>query len=285
MSEQNSVKIEVYLDDSPEPLGVYTPPASFELDTTKLPDGPHKLRLKATDRAGVQAVREVDFIVRNGPGIAVVGLSRGDIVEGRIPVLVNAYAGASEEQWEPRRAETPAPIPTWSWVLFLSIVAWAMWYWAVAWQPSPQYAHSPTFSSPEVIAAAAETAGRGPASLQPGAGFDWLELGARVYEQHCVVCHTASGEGIPGFVPTLRGSAVVAAADPTEHLESILFGSTGPSQPAGKWKAWMPPFADRLSDEEIAAVANYERTSWGNTGSPVGPQQVLTLRQQWRGGP
>ncbi|MGH9813865.1 MAG: hypothetical protein ACRD4T_12090, partial [Candidatus Acidiferrales bacterium] len=90
------VKIEVFLDDEAEPIGVYRPPATFELDTTKLPDGPHRLRFRAHDRTGVMGVREIDFMVRNGPGIAVVGVTNGDIVEGKIPVLVNAYAGTHD---------------------------------------------------------------------------------------------------------------------------------------------------------------------------------------------
>ncbi len=127
--ERDPNKIEVYLDDDAEPVGVYRPPATFELDTTKLPDGPHRLRFRAYDRTGVVGVREITFIVRNGPGIAVVGVTNGDIVEGRIPVLVNAYAGTHDERWEPTRAETPAPVPTWAWILFLLISVWAGYYW------------------------------------------------------------------------------------------------------------------------------------------------------------
>jgi len=283
MSEQDTVRVEIYLDDSAEPIGSYRPPASFELDTKLLPDGPHRLLIKATDSAGVEGVREVRFIVRNGPGIAVVGLTNGDIVEGRIPILVNAYAGTSEEQWEPRRAETPAPIPTWSWVLFLLVVAWAMFYWFATWTPPPQYANSPTFSpAAEVAAAAVETGKpRGPAS---GAGeFVWAELGARVYEQRCQICHTANGEGIPNFVPTLRGSRIVTADDPAEQLRRVLLGSSGVAPAAGRrWQAWMPGFAEVLSDEEVAAVTNHERTSWGNSARTVRPEQARTVRSQSR---
>lgn len=279
MSEHDPLTVEVYLDDAPEPIGVYRPPASFELDTTLLPDGPHRLRIKATDRAGVEGVREVHFTVRNGPGIAVVGLSNGDIVEGKIPVLVNAYAGTSEEQWEPRRAETPAPVPTWSWVLFLLVVAWAMFYWFASWAPSPEYAHSPTFSSPARVAAAAPAAA--PAQFPGAIAFDWAGLGLQVYEERCQICHTANGEGIPSFVPTLRGSGIVIAGDPAEHLRRILLGSSGVEPGPGRpWKAWMPPFAELLSDEEIAAVANHERSSWGHSAPPVGPEQVRRLREE-----
>ena len=279
MSEQDLVRVEIYLDDSPEPIGSYRPPARFELDTKLLPDGPHRLLVKATDSAGVEGVREIRFVVRNGPGIAVVGLTNGDIVEGKIPILINAYAGTSEEQWEPRRAETPAPIPTWSWVLFLLVVAWAMFYWFATWTPPPQYANSPTFSPAAEVAAVAVEKGE-PGGPAPGAGeFAWAELGAQVYEQRCQICHTANGEGIPNLVPTLRGSRVVTAEDPTEHLRRILLGSTGVGPGAGRrWQAWMPSFAEVLSDAEVAAETNHGRTSWGNSARTVRPEQVRAVR-------
>jgi len=36
----------------------------------------------------------------------------------------------------------------------------------------------------------------------------------------------------------------------------------------------MPAFATQLSDAEIAAVVDHERTSWGNTGPIVTPEEV-----------
>ena len=275
------VKIEVFLDDDAEPVGVYRPPATFELDTTKLPDGPHRLRFRAHDSTGVMGVREVDFMVRNGPGIAVVGVTNGDIVEGRIPVLVNAYAGTHDERWEPTRAETPAPVPTWAWILFLLVSVWAGYYWFdTGFFPPEEYANSPTFSSPATIAAAAgQPAAAGAAAAQ---AFDWKQLGADVYSERCALCHGGAGEGVPRFVPSLHADVSVTAADPSEMLGRILFGTPGaqPAAPAGGagWRAWMPPFHDVLNDEEIAAVANHVRNSWGNRAPVVAPSQVQALR-------
>ncbi|MEO8634432.1 MAG: cytochrome C [Gemmatimonadales bacterium] len=139
-------RIEIYLDGSGEPLAVYTPPAYFELETSSLEDGRHELVVVATDRSGRRGIRRIPFEVRNGPGIAVSGLRSGDVVEGRLSVLVNAYGGAYEENWEPSRAETPAPIPTWVWVLLLLIVAWSIFYTARQWSPSGPWTDSPTYS-------------------------------------------------------------------------------------------------------------------------------------------
>jgi len=128
-------RIEVYLDDSTAPILVRRPPASFELETGSLPDGPHVLTVVATDKSGRRGMRRIPFEVRNGPGIAVSGLRSGDVVEGQLSLLVNAYGGAYEEHWEPTRAETPRPIPTWVWVLLLLIIAWGIFYTVRQWSP------------------------------------------------------------------------------------------------------------------------------------------------------
>ena len=121
-------RVEVFLDGTTEPFAVHRPPARFALDTSQLEDGPHSLRVVAHDGSGRRGVRIVHFTVRNGPGIAVDGLRDGDVVEGQLSLLVNAYGAGYEEYWEPSRAETPAPVPTWTWVLVLTLVAWAMFY-------------------------------------------------------------------------------------------------------------------------------------------------------------
>lgn len=41
----------------------------------------------------------------------------------------------------------------------------------------------------------------------------------------------------------------------------------------------MPPFGDKLSNEEIAAVAQHIRNSWGNDFGAVTPQEVEETRQ------
>src|SRR5262245_29758217 len=122
------MRIEIFIDDESLPRQTLLPPATLELDTEGLADGPHRLRVHAIEDSGTVGVEEIPFTVRNGPGIAVVGLSDGDEVRGRVPLLINAFASRPGDVFEPARAETPAPIPTWAWVLFLVVVAWGMWY-------------------------------------------------------------------------------------------------------------------------------------------------------------
>ncbi|MGO3550789.1 c-type cytochrome, partial [Pseudomonas helleri] len=40
----------------------------------------------------------------------------------------------------------------------------------------------------------------------------------------------------------------------------------------------MPGFDWRLSDQEVADVVNFIRTSWGNKGAEVKPEEVKALR-------
>ena len=40
----------------------------------------------------------------------------------------------------------------------------------------------------------------------------------------------------------------------------------------------MPPFAQSLSDDEVAAVVTYIRASWGNRGTPVSAREANELR-------
>lgn len=267
-------RVEVYLDGSDHPIGVYHPPARFRLDTEGLEDGPHELRIVATDRSGHRGVRTIPFEVRNGPGIAVDGLKRGDVVEGALDLLVNAYGGAYEENWEPARAETPAPIPTWAWVLFLGAVAWSMFYAARTWSPSPDMAGSPTFArwtgdvGSDVGAAA-------PVVTPTSNG-----VGAALYRTSCASCHQTNGVGLEGVFPPLAGDPVVVADDPTRHIEIVLYGLQGEAIAGVDYPTAMPGWAEQLSDAEVAAVVNHERTSWGNDAPTVTVGQVAQIRRR-----
>ena len=150
LSHQQQNKIEVLLDDNKEPIAVYSPPARFELDTTKMDDGEHKLTVIAYSEDGKKSIRNLKFIVRNGPGITVQGLKENEIVEGKISILVNAYSVSSKEKWEPTTAETPSPIPSWIWVMFILIVAWAMFYFINQWNPPAEFANTPTYQKIKV---------------------------------------------------------------------------------------------------------------------------------------
>jgi mono/diheme cytochrome c family protein len=89
------------------------------------------------------------------------------------------------------------------------------------------------------------------------------QRGAALYLDHCAGCHQAMGRGIPGVFPPLAGNGAVIAPDPADILKVVLGGI-----PARGGYIPMPSFAGQLSDQQIADIANYARTSWGNTATP-----------------
>ncbi len=260
------MKIEVFIDEQTAPYCVLTPPETFSLDTTRLDDGPHVIRFKAIDTDGSISLREIPFTVRNGPGIAVHGIVDHDVVRERVSVLANAYSSTVGDTFEPMRIETPAPIPTWAWLVVLATFAWGMWYLGIE-------LHA---RNAELALAATPTA-RASAETKT-VEASWKVLGEQVYGNYCASCHQASGEGLKGVFPPLKGSAVVLAEDPTDHGRIIVQGLTGKVIDGVTYSSPMPPFAEQLSDEEIAAVVNHERTSWGNAAPLITAEQAAALR-------
>jgi mono/diheme cytochrome c family protein len=98
---------------------------------------------------------------------------------------------------------------------------------------------------------------------------------AALYRDQCGTCHQNDGRGIPGTVPALKGNDVVTAAEPSNVIMAMLEGFP----PQGTWGA-MGSFAHSLNDEQIADVANYVRTAFGNSAQPnATPWGVTSLRK------
>ncbi len=125
--------VKIFLDDESSPLGEFRPPANFTLDTTRISDGPHSLKIVATSSDGVEGVKKVDFFVRNGPEIALSGLKDQDVVSDRIDLSVNAYGSETKEHFIVSGSETPRAVPAWLWVLVMGFAAWAGFYLLTYW--------------------------------------------------------------------------------------------------------------------------------------------------------
>lgn len=108
-----------------------------------------------------------------------------------------------------------------------------------------------------------------------------LADGENLYNVHCGTCHLPTGLGAQSEDAGARlagGSLVVQASNPASMINVILYGPEGPNPPLQKrWKA-MEPLGDKLSDEEVAAVASYVRSAWGNKGGAVSVEQVTKQR-------
>ena len=98
--------------------------------------------------------------------------------------------------------------------------------------------------------------------------------GAETYLNDCASCHQADGHGIEREVPALAGNGVVLAQGSDDILRVILGGveAQGGYGP-------MPALGSGMTDQQIAAVANYVRQSWGNQAPPnAAPGEVAILR-------
>ncbi len=80
----------------------------------------------------------------------------------------------------------------------------------------------------------------------------------------------------------MKGDPVVTAADPARHIQIVLFGLEHETINGVRYAAEMPAHKDELSDGEIAAVVNHERTSWGNSAPTVTAGDVARIRKQGR---
>ncbi|MGH7709503.1 MAG: c-type cytochrome [Vulcanimicrobiaceae bacterium] len=277
---RDPASVELYLDDATEPFSRHRPPANASIDTTQLADGPHVLRIVARDTVGNVGRRSIPFVVQNGPGITVTGIRANSRIGGRVDLQVNAFSSA--EPFDVVRAESSGPIPVWTWVVIAVIAAWAGWYGIEEFPTPASFAATPTYAEhPSAFAKALAPAGTGaaPAFSGKGAagGFDYGATGAKLYTQNCAACHGASGAGVPTVFPSLMGDPVVNAADPREHLHVVLRGLHGKSIGGQSYSGQMPAFA-QLTDAEIAAIVDHERTSWGNHAPIVAPGDVKRVR-------
>jgi mono/diheme cytochrome c family protein len=105
-----------------------------------------------------------------------------------------------------------------------------------------------------------------------------LSLGKRIYDRECASCHGAVGLGMPPHYPPLAGNQSIQMVSAVNAIRMVLNGGYPPGTAENPMPYGMPPFAQRLSDDEVAAVVTYIRTSWGNRGEPVSARQANELR-------
>ena len=116
------------------------------------------------------------------------------------------------------------------------------------------------------------------AAVQAATGSYDAAKGRALYTANCAPCHQASGEGVPGAFPPLKGNGAVNRDDVVPHIRIVLYGLKGAKVGGFDYASPMPAFAGTLGDDGIANIINYERSSWGNHGKPVTLAQVAAER-------
>ena len=119
-----------------------------------------------------------------------------------------------------------------------------------------------------LIAAGSIAALSGTAFAQFAMGYSW-KTGPEVYTHVCQGCHMPDGKGATGAgtYPALAGNPKLAS--PLYPVLVMLRGQKA-----------MPSFSD-MTDDQIAAAANFIRTNFGNSfPGTVTVEQVKALRAQ-----
>ena len=102
--------------------------------------------------------------------------------------------------------------------------------------------------------------------------------GAQLYQQICAACHMPDGSGVSSIHPSLTGSAVLAG-DARTVIRVIL---QGPAQvlPPGRprYATIMPPFAETLSDEDVAEILTFSRRTFAKASAAITAEQVKAER-------
>ena len=115
-------------------------------------------------------------------------------------------------------------------------------------------------------------------SVPPSEGSLLMSLGKTVYDQRCASCHGTQGEGAPPHYPPLAGNQSIQMQSAVNAIRMVLNGGYPPGTAGNPMPYGMPPFAGTLSDNEVAAVVTYIRTSWGNRGAAISASEANQLR-------
>lgn len=109
--------------------------------------------------------------------------------------------------------------------------------------------------------------------------LDYTE-GEKLYAASCANCHGDKGEGVAGIYPALANNPTVLAPNAINSIRAVLWGGFMVSSQSNPEPYSMPPFADALNDQQIAAVLNYIRQSWGNNATALSAESVRVARHQ-----
>jgi mono/diheme cytochrome c family protein len=163
------------------------------------------------------------------------------------------------------------PVPWWMSTAVVLATFWGGWYLGRYGGTFDAQAHT-GFRGQDMQAGAAASRARTTLAADP------VSAGQAVYTQRCQACHQATGMGLPGAFPPVRGSEWETGA-PEQTIRIIMDGLQGPVIVAGKtFSGAMPPWRDQLSNAEIAAVATYVRQWKPNNAPPVDTTLVVQVR-------
>ena len=97
---------------------------------------------------------------------------------------------------------------------------------------------------------------------------EWVAQGAVVYARECATCHGAKLEGAPDWKVALPDGSLPppphdSSGHTWHHPDSLLLAIIAEGgDPA--YNSKMPPFRDKLTEQERQAVLEFIKSSWGS---------------------
>ncbi len=107
-----------------------------------------------------------------------------------------------------------------------------------------------------------------------------MTLGKTIYMAQCASCHGAQGKGAAPNYPPLAGNQSIQMQSAVNPIRMVLNGGYPPGTAQNPMPYGMPPFAQNLTDDEVAAVVTYIRASWGNRGAAISAREANQLRTE-----
>ncbi len=98
--------------------------------------------------------------------------------------------------------------------------------------------------------------------------------GKSLYAANCQSCHQENGEGLKGSFPPLKGSSIVNGNNLELYVDIIMNGYDA-RQDYGVMAAVGTNM--NFTEQEVAAIINYERTAWGNNEKKVTPEEIKKI--------
>lgn len=107
--------------------------------------------------------------------------------------------------------------------------------------------------------------------------------GAQLFGQHCAICHQGNGAGSRGRAPPLIGAHWAKLGVERGYMPMVVLNGM-----QGELRindhvidGFMPSFADKLNDNEIASILNFVvRLQMRDTGLYNGEEVAAARRQQ-----
>jgi cytochrome c oxidase cbb3-type subunit 2 len=101
-----------------------------------------------------------------------------------------------------------------------------------------------------------------------------LPDGKLLYTNNCMSCHQANGEGLKGAFPPLKGSPIILGDNLELLVNIIMLGYDARPEYAVMNAVGTD---NNLTPEEVTAIINHEKTSWGNNAKTVSPEEVKKI--------